>query len=142
MCCGQRFQAVVSDALISCPETTQVEISKECQAVLRARMHEGNLPTAPISCNVEEYIPATKAALQASALVAGFPCQAGQIANVKYQACDLCLQGLSVAGSQGGMSDPRSKLIKHTFRVWDKMTKPPRPQFQIASLPSCHFDFG
>ena len=54
-----------------------VEASPFCQAVLTARMLEGNIGAGKIFDDIVTYVPKSPEALAAEALVAGFPCQAG-----------------------------------------------------------------
>lgn len=81
--------------------TAFVEKSEYCQQVLRARMQEGNLPNVPI-CDDVLVFKAEGRAKDAEITVGGFPCQ-----------------GLSGAGSQKGLRDARSALIKAMFAVYD-----------------------
>lgn len=42
-------------------------------------------------------------------------------------------QGLSAAGKQAGLSDPRSSLIRQVFRIWDEMEDPPGAQSNLKA---------
>ncbi len=46
-------------------------------------------------------------------------------------------QGLSVAGSQMGLEDERSSLVKEIFRIWDELPMWLRPQFYLLAE-ICH----
>lgn len=74
-------------------------------SVLQARMDDNSLPKCDIIRDVVGYKPSGPA-LKAEALTAGFPCQ-----------------GISQAGSQGGLSDGRSSLVKETFNVFDRLPR-------------------
>lgn len=65
-------------------------------------MHDGLLHAADIASDVVTYKPSSKIASLADGLMAGFPCQ-----------------GVSQAGNQLGLDDPRTGLIKDVFRVMD-----------------------
>ncbi|CAK9011453.1 unnamed protein product [Durusdinium trenchii] len=83
-----------------------VERNEFCRAVLKARQAEGSLPRCEILEDVRDYKPTSQAALGAAALLGGFPCQ-----------------GVSVAGHQQGLHDPRSFLVAELFRIFDSMPK-------------------
>mmetsp|Transcript_74797 Transcript_74797/g.151276 ORF Transcript_74797/g.151276 Transcript_74797/m.151276 type:complete len:438 (-) Transcript_74797:25-1338(-) len=87
-----------------CMPVEYVECSPFCTRVLSARMSEGNLPQGNVFPDIVEYCPKGDVLLAAEALLAGFPCQ-----------------GVSSAGSQEGLQDHRSGLIREIFRVWDRM---------------------
>ena len=79
-----------------------VEKDDYCQQVLQARTHDGLLDAAAIASDV----PSSKIASLADGLTAGFPCQ-----------------GVSKAGHQLGLHDPRTSLIKHVFRIMDLLIR-------------------
>lgn len=60
----------------------EVECDPFCQQVLRARMAEGCLAPAPIHDDVTTFLPAGPAA-EATALMAGWPCQVGRSADAQ-----------------------------------------------------------
>lgn len=66
---GNKFIALFLSIL------SEVESSKACQAVLRARMADGSMPPCTIVDDVVNY-ESQGAAKEALALTAGFPCQA------------------------------------------------------------------
>ncbi|CAE7525393.1 cofG [Symbiodinium sp. CCMP2592] len=70
-------------------------------------MAEGNLPCCEIHPDIETYQPSVMG-LEAEAILAGFPCQAG-------------FHGVSAAGAQKGMGDDRSSLIRCAFHCFDKL---------------------
>ncbi|CAK9080106.1 unnamed protein product [Durusdinium trenchii] len=82
-----------------------VEADSFCRSVLRARMADKSLDECPIKDDVVGYAPEGVAA-RAEAILAGFPCQ-----------------GVSCAGSQKGMGDVRTRLLREVFRVWDLLPK-------------------
>ena len=65
----------------------------------------------------------------ASGCGGGFPCQAGVVESVLLDCCcrfgcdfaPSCKQGVSTAGSQLGLQDPRTSLVYHCFRVYDAL---------------------
>lgn len=67
-----------------------VECSEVCKNILSARMEEGTLPRGEIYDDVKVYYPTSKAAREAEAITAGFPCQA--ISHKLFRFCDseLC----------------------------------------------------
>ena len=116
----------------------QVERNEFCRAVLKARQAEGSLPRCEILEDVRDYKPISQAALGAAALLGGFPCQASFSAVIAPCLCNfhpLLPQGVSVAGHQQGLHDPRSFLVAELFRIFDSMPKGSQP-----FRPVCNFD--
>ena len=103
-------------------------------------MADKSLDECPIKDDVVGYAPEGVAA-RAEAILAGFPCQVfalepvSSFTNLLYvflsQCCSawnlfnvLCLaEGVSCAGSQKGMGDVRTRLLREVFRVWDLLPK-------------------
>lgn len=83
----------------------EVEKSEFCQGVIRQRIAEGLADAAPIlddvaSCNMD---------MEVHGFLAGFPCQ-----------------GISRAGSGKGLSDGRTGLVVHLWRLYDQQKVPPQ----------------
>lgn len=108
-----------------------VECNSFCQEVLTSRMAEKCIPRGKIFSDITKYQVTGEAKL-AQILVAGFPCQARPEMLSWSLNCLLpfafCIvfpllgQGVSCAGSQGGLSDERSALCKHIWRIWDSLS--------------------
>ena len=112
-----------------------VEVSKPAQAVIRARIRDGQLDNAPIFDDVRTF-NAKEFRGKVLVLKGGFPCQASA-ADPATQICVCgCVdgllasplaetdpvhvgpwQGVSRSGKQLGMDDPRTGLIKEMARV-------------------------
>lgn len=67
----------------------KVENNEHCQAVLKARMQEGNLPHCDIKNDVIGYEPEGEAKM-AQAVLAGFPCQVPVLQAVSHITQCLC----------------------------------------------------
>lgn len=120
----------------------EVEKNEFCQKILRARMADGLLHKAEIHEDVCSYNAATSGAQGCGG---GFPCQARvgcfqrivtSTRSSLSQTCHFpncleqswilfmsCGQGVSTAGKQHGLSDPRTKLVHPIFRVFDTLPR-------------------
>ena len=121
-----------------CFEWPKVESSPFCRDVLKARLSEGHFK-GTIFDNVETFEMSSVAGLGVTGLTGGFPCQAGAYHFSQYivtclrwvRVIVLC-QGCSRAGLRRGLSDSRSSLLLHFFRLWDS-----DPSLILA----CNFNF-
>lgn len=109
----------------------KVERDSYCSEILKLRMSEGLLHKADVWDNVETFDGANSNALGAGG---GFPCQARVVVlsvsshffvNAVLELLRLIInlldQGISQAGFQLGLSDSRSVLVKHCFRIFDSL---------------------
>ena len=115
-----------------------------CSQILALRIRDGLLHRSILGDDVTTF---KASQVHASGCGGGFPCQAGQLQFllhcilqhlIVFRQRDSFLirfasQGISQAGSQLGMADRRSCLLKHCFRIFDTLTDP-----QL----SCMFEVG
>ena len=84
-------------------------------------------------------------------ITAGFPCQAAAVCSLLVKAssflivlegkfAQMLLQGLSGAGLQLGLDDPRSALVRQPFRVFDELEDPCRAQVVLTIWVGCCHD--
>ena len=100
---------------------SQVERSAYCRDVIAARVSEGHFgKNATIHDNVETF-ELSAVGERVSGLTGGFPCQAGLLYMSSFIQSSCC-QGNSRAGLKRGLSDPRTALVSHFFRLWDSVT--------------------
>ncbi|CAK9036027.1 unnamed protein product [Durusdinium trenchii] len=78
-----------------------VECDGFCQSILKLRMSEGLLHHGPVFPDVQDFHGGD---LPAAGVAGGFPCQ-----------------GVSTAGKQLGLSDARTGLLSHVFRIYDSL---------------------
>ena len=115
-------------------------------------MTEGSLDKCPIYDDVTSFVP-TGPASGAEAVSAGWPCQVAASVSTRWHgwfvnffnplAVLKFAQGISSAGSQHGMADGRSSLIKHVFAIFDKLPRgPDAKKFPLCSitLPCSNFE--
>ena len=92
----------------------QVECNEACQQIISQRMDDGLADRAPLYSDVQGFSLKALAEMP-DGLALGFPCQAGHVcsrASVR--------QGVSRAGRQRGMSDPRTGLVRELWNKWDE----------------------
>ena len=90
-----------------------MEADAFCREVIAQRMRCGYTGQGPIYQDVQVYKPEGHREVNAQAITAGFPCQ-----------------GLCRAGKQHALSDARTALLKHVFRVLD-LTPSVQLRFQL-----------
>ena len=94
--------------------SAQVEPDDWCRSVINLRISDGLAPEGPLFMDVEAFNLSDIGA-EVDGLVGGFPRQAPFAYNRDFR-----WQGVSRAGKQAGMSDCRSSLVQHFFRLWDQ----------------------
>lgn len=82
-------------------------------------MSEGLLHHGPVFPDVQDFHGGD---LPAAGVAGGFPCQADSIfLHVWSFRCSFACQGVSTAGKQLGLSDARTGLLSHVFRIYDSL---------------------
>ena len=81
----------------------KVEADARNREVIAARMADGFVPRAKVYPDVCTFSP-SGSELASKGVLAGFPCQ-----------------GVSQAGLEGGLSDPRTGLLRECWRIFDSL---------------------
>lgn len=97
----------------------EVECNSYCRDVIEARMSDGYIARAPIYEDMAVYAP-TGEESACNGIIGGFPCQAPT--SLFDGLVQKPSQGVSRAGAQKGLQDPRTSMVEHIFRVLDQTT--------------------